>query len=85
MKNKQTSSTKVRPSSPMEKNTDSKELVLNMTIDTKEDYDYVYKLCLNWAVFRKFRTWIDGELNNELKILEVELFLLNSSLTIISK
>ena len=45
--------TKVRPTPPMEKNIGLNRLVLNINFDTKEDYDYVNKLCNNQAIFWK--------------------------------
>ena len=42
-------------------------------------------LCNNNAIFYKFRTWMDEELNSAVKVLKKNLFLLDPSLTITPK
>ena len=69
----------------MIKSTDPRSVVLNVAFDNEEDYNYVYKPYNNEVIFQKFRTWMDVEVNNELKILKNKLYLLKPSLAITPK
>ena len=65
----------------------SESLIFNASFTNKEYYDYVHKICNNSVIFHKFRTWMKEELkvNSAVKILEKELLLLDTSLTITPK
>ena len=64
---------------------ESKCMIFSKTFSDKEEHNLIAKSCNSEAIFGKFRTQMDKEMDSALQKLQHELFLLNSLLAITPK